>query len=87
MDTGVNGQLGAHIDPVLHVSLSSVTASVSALMTFSSLLYLWSSFFLSKILFTSKLNYLFQKCVENIDPETVISYFLCVIVVPNNWTV
>lgn len=85
MDTGVNGQLGVHIDPVLHVFLSSVMASISALITFflsyiSGLLFI---FFQNKILFTSKLNYLFQKCTENINPETVISFFcvwlLCLI--------
>lgn len=86
MSTGLNSQLGARIDPVLHISLSSVMASVSALMTFSSLLYLWSSsfFFLNKILFTNTLNYLFQKCIETINPETVISCFLYMIVLPNN---
>lgn len=71
MSTGLNSQLGARIDPVLHISLSSVMASVSALMTFSSLLYLWSSsfFFFKQNSFYKHMELSFSKMYWNYKPR------------------
>lgn len=43
--------------------------------------------FQNKILFKTKLNYVFQKCIGNINLEAVVSYLLFMIVFPNDLAV